>query len=168
MVALACGYLAEPVVSEPSAERREPMASAVPSTENEEIVRRFAEQFINAGNHDTAEEFLAEDVHDYTPLGETTGRDAVVETTKELGAAFPDFTIRLEEVVADGDTVAVRMTQRGTHEGEFMGIEPTGNSFEIEAMAFVRLADGKIVERRTRPDLLGLLRQLGITELPAT
>lgn len=143
------------------------MVSAVTTKENKEIVRRFADQFINEGNYDTAEEFLAEDIHDYTPMGETTGRDAVVATAKKIETAFPDFSITLEEIVADGDTVAVRMIQRGTHEGVFMGIEPTGKSFEIEAMAFARVEDGKIVERRTRPNVLGMLDQLGITELPS-
>lgn len=135
--------------------------------ENEDIVRRFADEFINEGKYDTAEEFLAEDVADYTPLGETIGRDAVVETLTAMRTAFPDFVLTPEEIISDGDTVAVRMTQRGTHEGTFMGIEPTGTSFEIEAMAFLRLEDGKIVERRARPDVLGLLQQLGQTELPA-
>lgn len=135
--------------------------------ENKEIVRRFAEEFINEGKYDTAEEFLAEDVADYTPLGETIGRDAVVETVKEIRTAFPDFVLSPKEIISEGDTVAVWMTQRGTHEGTFMGIEPTGRSFEIEAMAFLRLEDGKIVERRGRPDLLGLLQQLGRKELPA-
>lgn len=143
------------------------MASVEPTKENKEIVRRFAKAFINEGNYGTAEEFLAEDIHDYTPLGETTGREAVVETAKELRTAFPDFRITIEELAADGNTVAVRMIQRGTREGVFMGIEPTGNSFKIEAMGFARLEDGKIVERRARPDVLGLLRQLGITELPS-
>ena len=142
------------------------MTSVETTKENTEIVRRFADQFMDAGNYGTAREFLAEDIQDHTPLGETTGRDAVVETAKSMEIAFPDFGVTLEEIVADGDTVAVRMTQRGTHEGVFMGIEPTGNSFEIEAMVFLRLEDGKIVERRSRPDILGLLRQLGITELP--
>lgn len=135
--------------------------------ENKEVIRRFAEEFVNEGNYDTAEEFLAEDIADHTPLGETIGRDAVVETLKTVRTAFPDFVMTPQEIVAEDDFVAVRMTQRGTHEGTFMGIEPTGNAFEIEAMAFVRLEDGKIVERWGRPDLLGLLRQLGRTELPA-
>ena len=143
------------------------MVSAVTTKENKEIVRRFADQFINEHDYDTAAKFLADDIHDYTPLGETTGRDAVVETAKAIETAFPDFHITIEELVADGDTVAVRMVQRGTHEGVFMGIEPTGKSFKIEAMAFARMKDGKIVERRARPDVLGLLRQLDITELPA-
>lgn len=135
--------------------------------ENEEIVRRFAEQFINERDTDAAEEFLAENIVDYTPFGETMGRDALVETAQTVWTAFPDFSISLEEVVTEGDTVAVRMSQRGTHEGPLMGIAPTGKAFEIEAMAFARLEDGKIVERRASPDMLGLFQQLGITELPA-
>jgi steroid delta-isomerase-like uncharacterized protein len=142
------------------------MASASTTTGNKEIVRRFAQEFVNESNYDTVEEFLAEDIVDYTPLGETTGRDAVVETTTELRTAFSDFVVTLEEIIAEGDTVAVRMTQRGTHEGVFMGNGPTGNSFEIEAMAFLRLEDGEIVERRVQPDLLGLFRQLGLEGLP--
>lgn len=135
--------------------------------EPKDIIRRFADEFINEGNVDAAEEFLADDIADHTPFGETSGRDAVVATLKELRTAFPDFNVTLNEIVADGDTVAVWMTQRGTHEGPFMGIEPTGRSFEIEAMAFLWLEDGKIVERRSRPDVLGLLQQLGQTAMPA-
>ena len=142
------------------------MASSSTTKENREIVRQFAEEFVNEGNYDSVEKFLAENIVDYTPLGETTGREAVVETTKELRAAFPDFAVTPKEIITEGDTVAVRMTQRGTHEGVFMGNEPTGNSFEIEAMAFLRLEDGKIVERRVRPDILGMLRQLGLEEQP--
>ena len=148
------------------AQGEETMAAASATKENKEIVRRFAEEFVNGGNDDTAEEFLADDVVDSTPLGETTGRDAVVETMAEVRTAFPDFAVTLDEIVAEGDTVAVRMTQRGTHEGVFMGNEPTGNSFEIEAMGFLRLEGGKIAERRARVDVLGMVRQLGLTELP--
>lgn len=142
------------------------MASASTARENKEIARRFANEFVNKSNYDTAEEFLAEDIVDDTPLGETVGRDAVVDTTTELRKSFPDFVVTPEAVVAEGDTVAVRMTQRGTHEGAFMGNEPTGNAFNIEAMAFLRLVEGKIAERRVRPDMLGLLRQLELAELP--
>lgn len=135
--------------------------------ENKEIVRRFVEEFLNEANYDTAEEFLGEDIADYHNLmGKTTGRDAVVEAMKNVHSAFPDFAITPEEIIAEGDIVALRMTQRATHEGPFMGIEPTGKSFEIDAMAFLKLEDGKIVERRVRPDMLGLLGQLGLKELP--
>lgn len=143
------------------------MAATTRAAQNEDLVRRFAQAVVNEGDYDRIDEFVAEDVRDHTLLGQREGRDVMVETTRELRTAFPDFEVTLEEVVGDGDTVAVRMRQTGTHDGPFMGIEPTGASFEIEAMAFLRMGDGKIVERRTQPDVLALLGQLGITKLPA-
>lgn len=135
--------------------------------DNKEIVRRFAEEFLNEGRYETGKELLAEDIADHTPYGETTGREAVTETMETVRAAFPDLVLMPHEIIAEGDTVAVRMTQRGTHEGTFMGIEPTGKPFEIQAMGFARLEDGKIVERWGTPDLFGLLQQLGQKELPS-
>ena len=123
--------------------------------DNKEIVRRFAEEFLNEGRYETGKELVAEDIADHTPYGETTGLEAVVETMETVRAAFPDLVLIPHEIIAEDDIVAVRMTQRGTHEGTFMGIEPTGNSFEINAMGFVRLEDGKIVERWGVPDLFG-------------
>lgn len=80
---------------------------------------------------------------------------------------FPDFEATVEDVVAEGDTVAMRVTLRVTHEGEFMRTEPTGNSFEVQNTVFTRIEDGKIAERWVQPDTLGMLRQLGIVEFPA-
>lgn len=133
--------------------------------QNKETVSRFAEEVANNGNYEILDELLADDIVDHTPLGEDRGREAVLGTTKHLRATFPDFSVSPHEIVAEGNTVAVRMTQLGTHGGEFMGNEPTGNSFEIEAMAFLRLEDGTVVERRVKPDVLGLLQQPGVVEL---
>lgn len=142
------------------------MAATTGSEENKQIVNRFAEEVVNKHNYDLINELVAEDFIDHTPLGETRGRGALRETTNHLRTAFPDFSVTLHDVVAEGDTVAVRMTQRGTHEGHFMGAESTGRPFEIEAIAFLRLNDGQMAERRVRPNVLGFLQQLGIVELP--
>lgn len=142
------------------------MSATTAAAENERIVRQFVESVVNEGEVDRIDEFVAEDVNDHTPLGEETGSDAMRETTEQLRTAFPDFTVTPHDVVADGDTVAVRMTQTGTHEGEFVGYEPTGRSFEIPAIAFARMADGRIAERWVRPDMLGLLSQLGVVDAP--
>jgi predicted ester cyclase len=82
-------------------------------------------------------------------------------------AAFPDFEATVEDIVAEGDTVAMRVTLRGTHDGPFMGVEPTGNPFEVRNMVFTRIEDGKIAERWVQPDTLSLMQQLGAVELPA-
>lgn len=69
--------------------------------------------------------------------------------------------------IAKGDTVAVRSTHRGTHEGEFMGIEPTGKQIEVENTIFARIEDGKVVERWVQFDTFGLMQQLGAIDPPA-
>ena len=64
----------------------------------------------------------------------------------EARAAFPDLNVTVEEVMAEGDRVAARVTMRGTHRGEFQGIAPTGKRVEVRAMDMFRISDGKIVE----------------------
>jgi len=61
-----------------------------------------------------------------------------------------------------GGTVALGLTEGGTHDGEFMGIEPTGKEFEIQTMAFFRIEDGRVAEWWIQPDTLGFIQQLGI------
>lgn len=133
---------------------------------NKEIAQRFPEEVATAGNVDLIDELCAEDVVDYSPTWEVHGRDALKEHLNGFLEAFGDFSATVEDVVAEGDTVAMRVTVRGTHEGEFMGIEPTGRSFEIGNMVFTRIEDGQIVERWVQPDMLGLLRQLGVEAIP--
>ncbi|MEA5389127.1 ester cyclase [Haloarculaceae archaeon H-GB11] len=54
------------------------------------------------------------------------------------------------------------MTERGTHDGEFMGMEPTGKEYEIQTTAFLHLEDGKVAEWWIQPDTLGFIQQLGV------
>lgn len=142
------------------------MASAETTEENKQTVRRFVKDVVNGGNLDRIDEYVGENVVDHTPFGETEGREAFRETTEALHHAFPDIEVTPEEIISEGDTVSVRMTQRGTHDGEFLGVAPTGNPFEIKAMAFAHLEGGKVVERWVQPDLLGLMQQLGAVEMP--
>jgi predicted ester cyclase len=60
--------------------------------------------------------------------------------------AVADYTETVEETIAAGDIVARRLTERGPHDGALLGIEPTGNAFEIQTMTFLRLEGGKVVE----------------------
>jgi predicted ester cyclase len=77
-------------------------------------------------------------------------------------AGFPDVFHTVDEPVAEGDRVSVRFVLRGTHTGDFMGIPPTQRPIEVEAIAMMRVADGKVAELRGMFDQLGLLRQLGV------
>lgn len=141
------------------------MASTDTIDTNKRNVRRIPEEVAEKRNIDYLDEIFDEDMIDHSPLGETRGREALKATSETLLEAFPDLSVTVEEVVAEGDTVVLRVTQRGTHEGEFMGIEPTGREFEIGITTTHHLKDGKVVERWVQPDMLGLLQQLGVVEL---
>ena len=133
---------------------------------NKRTVRRIPEEVVNQGNLDALDEIFAEDVVDHGPAGDVGGRERIEEGFETLLGAFPDFTVIVDEILAEGDTVAVRLTERGTHEGAFVGIDPTGRAVEFEAMAFLRLEDGKVAERWTQLDQLGLMEQLGVAQPP--
>jgi steroid delta-isomerase-like uncharacterized protein len=82
-------------------------------------------------------------------------------------AAFPDLTVDLGDVVADGVTVATRWTVAGTHEGEMMGIPATGGQIRAKGMNFSPLADGRITDVWTQFDGVSMLQQLGVIPAPA-
>jgi steroid delta-isomerase-like uncharacterized protein len=130
--------------------------------ENKALVRRFYDEFVNPGNPEVADEIIAPECLFYFGgnfMG--TGPEAVKRTLQMMRGAFPDLHLTIEELAAEGDTVAERLTGRGTHQGEFMGIAPTGKRVEFEALALFHVAEGKIVENRGMPDMLGLLQQIG-------
>lgn len=131
--------------------------------ENKRIVRRIREEVEQQRNLDAIDEIFAEDVVTHTPVGEFRGPDAIREMYESDSEAFADSTETIHSVVAEGDTVAMRLTESGTHNGPFMGIEPTGRPFEIETMSFFRLEDGRIAEWWVQPDMLGFVQQLGVT-----
>ena len=78
-----------------------------------------------------------------------------------MRAGFPDIQWTLEEIIAETDKVAARFTMRGTPQGTFFGVPPTGKKIEVKAMNFYHFAGGQIVEEHGQPDLLGLLQQIG-------
>ncbi len=84
----------------------------------------------------------------------------------ELYSAFPDIHLTIDDMVAEGDKVAVRITMTGTHKGEFMGIPPTNKKVTIWAINIYRIAGGKIVEELGKADTLGLMQQLGVVPTP--
>lgn len=133
------------------------------SRDNERIARQVPEDIATEGNLDLVEEIFADDAVEHGPFGEEVrGSKAIREALESYRKAFPDFSATVEDSVAEGDTVALRVTLRGTHEGEFMGLEPTNKTFEVQNMVFTRMEDGKIAERWLQPDTLGMLQQIGV------
>lgn len=82
-------------------------------------------------------------------------------------AAFPGYTLDADDMIAEGDRVAVRATFRGTHQGELMGIPPTGKAVAMDLIIIYRIQDGKIVDHWMQTDTMGLLQQLGAVPVPA-
>jgi steroid delta-isomerase-like uncharacterized protein len=133
------------------------------STEaNKELVRRYQEAH-NTNNLDALNDIVAEDLvaHSLMP-GVPQGLEGGKMVHQIALAAFPDFHATIEDLIAEGDRVAARMTFSGTHTGgPFMGIPPSGRRFSFGATAIFRIAGGKIVEHWGEEDSLGWLQQLG-------
>lgn len=132
---------------------------------NEELARAIPERVASEGELDLLDDLLTEEFVEHGPFAEYHGVAEARANIEELLEAFPDFTATVEDVVSSGDTVAMRVTLRGTHEGPFYGTEPTGTEFEIQNMVFTRIEDGRIAERWVLPDMLGMFQQLGIVEM---
>jgi steroid delta-isomerase-like uncharacterized protein len=132
--------------------------------ENKKLVRRIYDELWNQRKLEVAEELIAQGAVNYDTglLPLPFGPEEMKGTVRMVTAGFPDNRHDVEEMVAEGDKVVVRCTLTGTHEGEFMGIPPTGRSIEVSEIHVYRLKDGKAVEHRVGRDDLGAMRQLGV------
>jgi steroid delta-isomerase-like uncharacterized protein len=133
----------------------------VPAEENKAIFRRYIEEIGNQGNLELADELFARYVS-HQPDGSTLQRGP--EDVKRFQAAqheaFPDMRVSIEDQIAEGDKVVTRVTVRGTHQGAFRGMAPTGEEMEIPGMAVFRFSsEGKVVESWDSYDQLSLMRQ---------
>ena len=118
------------------------------SEENKAIARRVYE-IVSTGDFGRAEEIVDADAPDNELLPDNPPAkliDTFKETFAEAREGFPDLSITVEDVMAEGDRVAARLTMRGTHQGEFQGIAPPGKRVEVRAMDMFRISEGKIVE----------------------
>ncbi len=105
-------------------------------------------------------------LHDPAWPEELRGPEGFKQYVTAMLNPFPDTHCTVEDIVAEGDKIAVRWTYAGTHQGELMGIPPTGKQVIITGITIHRFADGKIVESWFSYDMLGLMRQLGVIPPP--
>jgi steroid delta-isomerase-like uncharacterized protein len=129
---------------------------------NIELVRAGLEA-LNAGNADGCMALAAPDlIMNLAELPEPRrGQELWRQGFEMMRHAFPDLEAHIEDVVAAGDKVAVRLRLRGTHSGEFLGIPATGRTIEYVSHEFYRIADGLIAEEWICSDMATLLRRLG-------
>jgi steroid delta-isomerase-like uncharacterized protein len=142
-------------------------ATTVPTrAEAKAVMRRMVEELWNKGDLSVADElFHPASVSPSAPQL-PPGPEGVRAIVSSFRAAFPDYWIRIEEIVASGDRVAARFRQGGTHKGDLMGIPATGKRVEWSEMGVLRLTDGQVAESWYDVDLLALMTQLGVVPTP--
>jgi steroid delta-isomerase-like uncharacterized protein len=134
-------------------------ASAPPRPKD--IVRRFFDEIWNQRRLERFDAYVSEDFVTSGPTGALSrGRDALRSFTEGFLDAVPDYRIQLDDLVEEGDRVAVRWVCRGTHRGTLMGVAPTGRSFSLSGISIYRVRDGRLAEVWRERDLPGMWRQL--------
>ena len=133
---------------------------------NKQVARRYYDDVLNGRNLDVLEELAVQDYQEHgTKMEQATGLAGLRERVMNLTTALdPRFT--LEDIVAEGDRVAVRWTNSGTHVGDLPGIPATGKSFTISGTDFYRFQGDKMAEHWDVVDQLALLQQLGLIPSP--
>ncbi len=125
------------------------------------LVRRMYEEAWNEGRLDVIDEICAPDYVGIGPYGNEVGPEAVKRGVTARRVGFPDIHVKIDDLISEGDKVVAHLTFRGTHDGEFQGVQPTGRPVEWSGIWIYRVADGKFVERWHAWDMYGLMRQIG-------
>jgi predicted ester cyclase len=134
--------------------------------DNKALVRRYFEAIDATSDENMLDEFLSADFVDHNP---SPGCSADLDGMK---AAYRMFvhgapgTHSIEDMVAEGDKVVVRVSARGTHSGELFGIPASGREFTSTGIAILRIENGKIVEHWNEVDMMGAMVQIGAVTPP--
>ncbi len=130
--------------------------------ENKLLVRRYLEEVVNTGDVERLAEFVASDyVEVYRKARYPIGIDGAKKHVLGVRATYPDLHVSVEQQIAEGDWVATQITARGTHQGAWLGIKPTGKVVEITGVNLDRVVEGRIVEHGGAANLLEPLLEIG-------
>jgi steroid delta-isomerase-like uncharacterized protein len=127
-----------------------------------DLMRRFYDEVLTGGNLDAVAELCSEDIVEHeAPPGMPQGLEGVKQFVQMFRTAFPDLKVEVEDAFEAGDRAVARTRWTGTHQGEFMGVPPSGKPIDIEAIDIIRVADGKAAEHWGATDNLAMLQQIG-------
>ena len=131
---------------------------------NKFVIRRSFEELWNKGNLSVADELFTPNYAHHDPSTPDVGRGPESEKKRATlyRTAFPDLRLTIEDIIAEGETVMVRWSCRGTHKGDLSGIAPTGKQVTISGVSIARFTGGKMPEGWVNWDALGLMQQLGV------
>ena len=147
---------------------RTPQTAVMDAIEqNKNTVTSFIDALFSKGDLGAVDEYLAgEFVNHDPPIGVPADREGMRAAGAMFRAAFPDWHSEMDILVGEGDLVVEHFTASGTQQGEIFGVPPSGRTVTLPGINIWRVRDGRIVERWGRLDELGLLRQLGLVNLP--
>ena len=132
------------------------------STEaNKALVKRFVDDVFAGGELAAVDALVTPDFVSHGLPG--TGPDVMKGAIQRTGAGLSNVRFEINDVIAEGDRVAVRLTSSATQSGELMGMAPSGKSYSIEEIHIFRVAEGRIAEHWHQMDAMGMMKQLGAT-----
>jgi steroid delta-isomerase-like uncharacterized protein len=136
--------------------------------ENKAAVRHFWQDHLNTGNATLCENDFAPGAVNHDPNSPPVppGPEGMAQLITLYRTAFPDLTATVEDMVAEGDKVAYRLTFRGTHQGELMGMPATGKYVTYTGIGIDTVVNGTITDMWLNFDALGMLQQLGAVPSP--
>jgi steroid delta-isomerase-like uncharacterized protein len=136
------------------------------SHDNKGIARFLTEEVFNKGNLDVVEKIIDPEFVHHDPNSRDIGKgpEAYKQLLQRYRKAFPDLHISIEQQIMEGDLVVDRWKGEGTHQGELMGMAPTGKKVSICGISIHRINNGKIVETWNNYDSMTLLQQLGLLQ----
>ena len=138
------------------------------SEENKALVRRYQAAY-NTNQLDDLDPVVAADIQTPAMLpGFPPGLEGIKQLHRMTVDAWPDVHVTIEDLIAEGDRVAARVTVSATPQKEAFGVRPTGKSFRISGLYIVRIKDGKIAEHHGVEDALGIAQQLGLMPAPGS
>lgn len=144
--------------------RRRGREKFVSAQENKALVGRFVEEVFIRANGNAIEELVTDDFRSHAwakDFAIPDGPEGVRQFIAIMDSAFSEADVRIEDLLAEGEKVAVRYVYEADHTGELLGIEATGKRISLPGIFIARVEDGKIAEYWRQEDHLGLMQQLG-------
>ena len=132
------------------------------AVENRAVVMRYVEEVWNGHDLGAIDRLVSPEYVNHAAGTEEYRHGGARRAVEWMLCVFPDHRFEVEDAAADGQTVALRGTMVATHEGELMGIAPTGRRVAARQSHWFRVADGKLAEHWAVRDDLGMLRQMGV------
>jgi steroid delta-isomerase-like uncharacterized protein len=131
--------------------------------EAKEIIRRWNEEGWSGGRYDLAYEIISPNMVVHGAGGQTVGMgpEGLIDLIKTWRTAFPDGRMEIDDLIVEGDTVAIRNTWYGTHQAEFYGVPASGKPVAVTSVGIDRVQDGKVTEGWGELDMVGMMQQMG-------